>query len=228
MNQKSKDKINIHTQKFALSNKFEELSVFDLKASQELEQIANNHLDAIIASFQIIKFNYDDWRSEYNATRPTNERVFLTPYLRIVDGVRRNIYIVWIRICSESYLGKLNTGAPWQPREIKRNGKQHYNKQILKSALSSYTKNCLPHLLDVEHSLVYLREQLAIATSLFETSRTIKPRGFGLLLAQKQLEGLSEAEDELLEKLESELIYLKAEADPLALPKKLAKIKFES
>ena len=80
MNQKSKRNMTmtVQTQKFALSNKFEELSKFNLETSQDIEGIANQHLDAIINAFQIIKLNYDDWRAEYNSSRPTNERLYLT------------------------------------------------------------------------------------------------------------------------------------------------------
>lgn len=215
-----------HTQKFALSKKFDELATVNLEISHELDKIANRHLDEIIEAFGIIKTHYDEWRSEYNASKPSNERLYLTPYLRIVNGVRRNIYLVWVRICSESYLGNLNTGAPWKPREIKRNGKLHYNQQTLESKLSSYTKQCIRHIMDAEHCMVYLREQASITTSLFELSRTIKPTGLGLLLAKKNFNQLTELEQAELEIAQDQMIFLKATFDPLSLPKRLTNIVF--
>jgi hypothetical protein len=219
--------MTVQTQKFASSYKFAELSKFNLETSQDIEGIANQHLDAIIGAFQIIKINYDEWRAEYNSSRPTNERLYLTPYLRTVEDVRRNIYLVWVRICSESYLGKLNTGGAWKPREIKRNGKRHYNKQTLESELSSYTKSCIDYIMDAEHCMTYLREQLDIATLLFKTSRIIKPSGYGLLLAKSQLQQLNESEQVLLDKFEDDMISLKINVDPLSLPKKLTQIQFD-
>lgn len=218
--------MTVQTQKFALNYNFANLSALNLTTSHDLEELANQHIDAIIQAFNIVKLNFDDWRSEYNATKPTNERIYLTPYLRTVEGARRNIYIVWVRICSESYLGNLNAGGPWKPREIKRNGKLHYNLQTLKSNLCSYNRDCIKYIMDAEHCMVYLREQTALVSSLFETSRSIKPSGYGLIAAKHKLNQLTD--DELLEfeKLEDEMLFLKGRKDPLSLSKKLTKIQF--
>jgi hypothetical protein len=199
-----------------------------LKSSAELKILANNLLDQIIANFTVIKLNYDDWRAEHNKHLPTHERLFITPYLKKADGTRRNAYLQWVRICSEGYLGKTNQSKKWQPREIKRGNTNspHYTEQTLKSALSSYTKPCIPHLMDAEHSLVYLREQLKLVTLLFEISRSIKPGEYGLLAAKQRTKTLNDYEKEQLNHKDLELTGLNVSFDPLSLPKKLVNLTF--
>lgn len=202
------------TQLFAMSKEFIEISSCKLTTSENLVVLANKLIDEVTSSFSVIKSNYDAWRAEYNKNLPTHERLFITPYLKVNSGVRRNLYVQWVRICSQSYLGKTNHGAKWQPREIKRNGGFHYKEQTLKTSLSSYTKKCLPYLMDAEHSLVYLREQTKIAASLFEISRTLKPTNYGLILVNKRLNELNFSDQQLLISQEDQLLELNAKFDP--------------
>jgi len=227
----SKDNENTetrNTQLYGFSKPFLEISACKLRTSEELADLSNKLIDQIIDSFSIIKLNYDGWRAEYNENLPTNERLFVTPYLKISSGARRNIYLQWVRICSQSFLGKTNHGDKWQPREIKRGTKNtlYYTEKTLKSALSSYTKKCLPYLMDAEHSLIYLRQQLAIVKNLFEISRSIKPEGYGHLLAKKKNNNLNHCDEQKLLSIEDQLLYLKASFDPLSLSKSLTKIQF--
>jgi hypothetical protein len=226
MNQKYEEDVTKQSQKLALSHPFEKLAVLKLKTSDALLDIANDMLDEIINNHHVVKTNFDDFRSEHNAKQPIQKRLFITPYLRIVKGARRNLYLNFAKLCSPSYRYDTREGATWQPRDISKNGKEHYDKRTLKSALSSYTKDCLPYIEGAEHCLKFLREETRTVKNLFELSRQIRPQGYSLLVAKHALGTLTNDEQRQYEAQTDDLSALKAIFDPLSLPKKLARIKF--
>jgi alpha-glucosidase (family GH31 glycosyl hydrolase) len=225
----TKTEHNEFTQKLALSEELKDLFRTKSLVSMFLIQQANELINATVNAFEKLKADYDQWRAEYNAKLPSNERIYVTPYMRTLHNNRKHVYLMWVQLKSGSYLGNTKESDKWVPHEIQKRG-DHYTYSNLKSSLSSYTKKCIDSLMDFNHSLVYLQKQLEHASSLFALARTIqnKEKSYSDYSAQF-LRGM--LDESLIEKFEELTFDLKvgiADADPFGLPKSISAIEFTS
>ncbi len=227
MSEQNLDTANQLISNLALSDEFSSLNATKLHLHEEIHTWSGRIQRETTASFQALKMDFDNWRTERNNQVEPYELLYLTPMLKYVnDGDTPYHYYTWGRLVNSNYLKRSGQKGDWKAREISKRGAQ-FTKNDFKRALNNANVNSLDKILEAEHALRLLRQQSELVVKMRSVSRALRPKQeLQLLLGKNGVNDCTGADIERLNELQSQLLSGQFSGDPLGLPKSKSLVSF--
>jgi len=210
-----------------LSDEFAGLCATKMHLHEEIHTWAGRVQRETTAAFQILKADFDTWRTHRNDQVDPYELLYITPMLKFVnDGGTSYHYYTWGRLVNSNYIKRSGKKGEWNVREIFKRGKE-FTKNDFKRSLNTANEDCLDKMLEAEHALRFLRRQNDLVIKMRSVSHALRPKHeFQALLGKAGVNDCTEVDLERLNKLQSKLLSGEHSTDPLGLPKTKSLVRF--